>query len=60
MSGITNKEQNVVNFQAADLVPSRKYFEQVDEDTSMVKRNIAPDASPPSEPTLSKSFTVYR
>jgi hypothetical protein len=35
-----------------------KPLERADDLTSMVTRNPAPDASPPSEPTPSRTFTV--
>lgn len=39
---------------------ARKPYEHFDEQTSMVTRNPAPDASPASAPTPSKTFTVSR
>lgn len=43
---------------AAAASPCRRLTNDADGDTSMVVRNPAPDASPPSSPGDSRTFTI--
>lgn len=48
------------SLQSVGSLSTCRSFEHVDEASSMVTRNPAPDASPSAEPTPSKTFTVSR